>query len=224
MATANWYINNASRYFVLGTNKYITQEDIDMNDLDQELLGEYDYDKTQWDYDDQKAYLIEELEQHGYSELTGRDRYNSLDRDSSYIARQEKYFEYAGVGFYINIKVKENAGYYEGSCLDFEAELSVVNRNGYDVWQTWEMNVGEYALDRSDVIDNDFCSNIGLSKIQAANIIKHVDNEFCKLVDELELIFSKTCEYELYKAYQCSNGEAGYGICSDRLYERKNVA
>ena len=39
MSTPNFALKNASRYFVLGMPVYYTQEDIDENGLDQDLLG-----------------------------------------------------------------------------------------------------------------------------------------------------------------------------------------
>ena len=42
MSTLNFALKNASRYFVFGTPQYYTQEDIDENELDQELLDKYD--------------------------------------------------------------------------------------------------------------------------------------------------------------------------------------
>ena len=39
MSTPNFTLKNASRYFVLGMPVYYTQEDIDENGLDQDLLG-----------------------------------------------------------------------------------------------------------------------------------------------------------------------------------------
>ena len=39
MSTPNFSLKNASRYFVFGMPAYYTQEDIDENGLDQELLG-----------------------------------------------------------------------------------------------------------------------------------------------------------------------------------------
>ena len=46
MSTPNFSLKNASRYFVFGMPAYYTQEDIDENGLDQELLDKYDGDKT----------------------------------------------------------------------------------------------------------------------------------------------------------------------------------
>ena len=42
MSTPNFALKNASRYFVFGMPVYYTQEDIDENELDQDLLGTYD--------------------------------------------------------------------------------------------------------------------------------------------------------------------------------------
>ena len=71
MATSNFYMENCSRYFVLGTAKYYTQEDIDANEMEPEMLGEYDADGTEFNYECERDNILEGLEAKGWESGEG---------------------------------------------------------------------------------------------------------------------------------------------------------
>ena len=61
MSTPNFALKNASRYFVFGTPVYYTQEDIDANELDQDLLDHFDEIGTEVNYEAGKENVALEL-------------------------------------------------------------------------------------------------------------------------------------------------------------------
>lgn len=230
MAAPNFYKRNASRYFCFGRQHYTTQEEIDANDWPQELLGQFDEEETRWDYEASKDYLLEELKKAGYWEPEGR--YDSLDYNTSYgsgyLAKTVSEINYAGADFYITVKVRENSGYYSGSCLDYDIRITGCNYENGD-FDLCDDYTDETCLDEQDVIDADCCGNPGMSKIQAKNIIKRLNKELVAIISELELIFSRCCQDELYLEGVCDYGhgflgEAWYGKYDKHLYEEREAA
>ena len=202
MATANFHVNNASRYFAIGMNHYTTKEEIEANGWEGIEEGSFDEEATQWDYECTKEYLHEELEKAGYD---GEEK--------------EYSFDFAGCTFEICMKVVENVGYYEGSCLDYEANLKCYDNAGYYV-ADYDLSPSEY-IDADELQNEDLCNNKGMSRLQAKNMVHRIDKEFLKLVNELEQIFSKVCEVELQQVCRFSNGEAWYNKVSEPLYKEK---
>lgn len=232
MAAPNFYKRNASRYFCMGHEVYTTQEDIDANGWSQDRLGEFDEIQTQFEYECAKDNLMEELEQAGYWKPTlegyNRDRLAyETSYGSAFLAKIRIEFQYAGANFYICVNVRENGGYYSGSCLDYDITVRGDNDvNGdFDLCDDY---TSETEFDEQDVIDADCCGNPGMSKLQAKNIIRRLKEELNKAISELELIFSRCCQDELYLDWVCNYcgflGEAGYGQYSTRLYEESEAA
>ena len=73
MSTPNFALKNASRYFVFGMPVYYTQEDIDENGLDQELLGKYDEFGTEFSFDAVKDNVFYELKAKGWHNIEDCD-------------------------------------------------------------------------------------------------------------------------------------------------------
>lgn len=69
MSTPNFALKNASRYFVFGMPVYYTQEDIDENGLDQDLLGTYDELDTEANYEADKENVACELKAKGWNDI-----------------------------------------------------------------------------------------------------------------------------------------------------------
>ena len=69
MSTPNFALKNASRYFVFGMPVYYTQEDIDENGLDQDLLDHYDEIGTEINYSDVKHNVTYELKAKGWHHI-----------------------------------------------------------------------------------------------------------------------------------------------------------
>lgn len=78
MSTPNFSLKNASRFFVFGMPVYYTQEDIDENELDQNLLGMYDELETEANYEADKANVAGELKAKGWHDI------EECDGDRSY--------------------------------------------------------------------------------------------------------------------------------------------
>ena len=74
-------------------------------------------------------------------------------------------------------------------------------------------------LEPYDVIRDNWYDNKGLSKIHAARIVRKIEAIIDELKNEAELAFSMYCDDEMYCAYRCSNGEAGYNRTGKRLWQ-----
>lgn len=232
MAAPNFCKFNASRYFCMGRNAYIDQEAIDANGWEQDRLGEFDEIQTQFDYECAKDHLMDELKKAGYWEPTregyNRDRLNyEGDYGSAFLAKTRIEFQYAGANFYICINVRENSGYYSGSCLDYDITVSGDNYEEGDFDLCEDYN-DDFYFEVEDIIEKNVCGNPGMTKLQAKNIIKRLYKELNEAIDELELIFSRCCQDELYLDWCCNYGgflgEAGYDKYPKRLYEEREAA
>lgn len=232
MAAPNFSKRNASRYFCMGREAYIDQEAIDANEWPQEWLGQFDQGQTQFDYDCAKDNLMAELKKAGYWEPTTSGRnYDRLNYEcrygSAYLAKTRIEFQYAGADFYIDIRVKENSGYYSGSCLDYEISVSGCNWEEGDFDLCDDYN-DDFYFEVEDIIEKNVCGNQGMTKLQAKNIIKKLYRTINEATDELELIFSRCCQDELYLDWCCTYcgfaGEAGYDKYPKRLYEEREAA
>ena len=229
MAAPNFSKRNASRYFCIGRNRYFTQEDIDELELPQDMLGQFDKYGTQDSYDWTKSILMDELKKAGYWEPESYDRLDyETHAGSVYLAKTRVEFHYAGADFYIDIKVRENGGYYSGSCLDYDISLSGCNDVDGD-FDLYEEVTGDTEIDPERIADYNVCGNHGMSRLQSKNIARRISKEIAKAVDELELIFSRNCDDELYLDWICNYGcgivgEAGYASYPTRLYEEREAA
>lgn len=84
MSTPNFALKNASRYFVVGMPVYYTQEDIDENELNQDLLGQFDEIDTEANYDADKENVAYELKAKGWHDI------EECDGARSYYGRTDK--------------------------------------------------------------------------------------------------------------------------------------
>lgn len=219
MATANFYVKNCSRYFVIGSNQYYTQEQIDEEGLDQELLGKYDEFGTEANFDADKLNVQYDLKAKGWDIEDGWDN----SEDASVIASKDICLNYGGCEISLTIKAILRSGYYEAACFDLAGDIEIHDgKNGYYVG-LWDM-FGECVPNELDVIDSDFTGYAGLNRIQARNIITKINGVIEGLKNEAELAFSSYSEYELYCAYRCNNGEAGYGKVQKRLWQEVEEA
>lgn len=212
MATGNFYNVNCSRYFVLGMNKYYTQEDVEENGLDPELVGECDEVLTDMDFQADKENIVSDLEAKGWNS------YDGYEDDAHVIAYKTKTFDYGGCEISLEINALVRSGYYEGACMDLSGKVSV-----YGGWDSWCHETPEYDMfddiDENAVIDDDWTNNPGLNCLQAKNIIKKLNSIIEDLKIEAEYAFSRGCEREMFQAYHCSNGEAGYFNIQKKLYQ-----
>ena len=229
MAAPNFSKRNASRYFCIGRNRYFTQEDIDELELPQDMLGQFDKYGTQDSYDWTKSILMDELKKAGYWEPESYDRLDyETHAGSAYLAKTRIEFQYAGADFYIDIKVRENVGHYSGSCLDYDISVSGCNyeEGDFDLCDDYREDT---CFEVEDIIEKNVCGNPGMTKLQAKNIIKKLYRTISEATDELELIFSRCCDDELYLDWICNYGcgiygEAGYASYPTRLYEERKAA
>ena len=215
MSTPNFSLTNASRYFVLGMPVYYTQEDIDENGLDQDLLGHYDEIRTEDNYYNDICNAAYELKTKGWNGI------EECDGDRNYpttlFAEKTKTIWLNGqTSVDVTIQAGCTAGYYQAANFDWFAKIKVDGMiDGYN--ETFEYDPDE--LEPYDVIRDNWYDNKGLSKIHAAHIIRKIEAIIDELKNEAELAFSMYCDEEMYRAYLCSNGEAGYGRIEKRLWQ-----
>lgn len=214
MSTPNFKLKNASRYFVLGMPVYYTQEDIDENDMDQDLLGEFDELGTEFSYDAAKDNVYYALKAKGWRNI------DECDGDRSYpthlFSEKTKTISFGNTSVDITIQAGCTSGYYEAANFDW---FATVKADGMiEGWhETFEYDYDE--LEADDVINDNWLDNKGLSKIHAAHVIRKIEAIIDDLKNEAELAFSMYCDEEMYCAYQCFNGEAGYSRTGKRLWQ-----
>ena len=206
MATSNFYTENCSRYFVIGTAKYYTQEDIDANEMEPEMLGEYDENGTEFNYECERDNILEGLEAIGWKNGEGET-----------LATYTEDLYYGGCGFSLVLKAQINSGYYEGACMDFDGTVTVYDNEGecvneYDAF-------GRYAPTEDDVREDNWTGLQGLSNMQARNLIKYISSVIAERTNQAEKVFSQFAEQEFCLVGRFNSGEALYGKIEKRLCE-----
>lgn len=209
MSTPNFALKNASRYFVFGMPVYYTQEDIDENGLDQDLLGKYDYFGTEANYEFGKDNVFYALKKNGWHDI------DECDGDRSYpthlFAQKAECFMCGDTPIDIIIQAGYTAGYYEAANFDWFVKVRV------DCDDSALYDPDE--LEAYDVIRDNWYGNKGLSTIHASRIIKKINAIIDELKNEAELAFSMYCDEEMYRTWIASNGEAGYDRTGKRLWQ-----
>lgn len=214
MSTPNFALKNASRYFVFGMPVYYTQEDIAENGLYQDLLGEIDELGTEFNYDADKDNVAYELKAKGWHDI------EECDGDRSYTTTL---FSAKTVSIMcgdntldITIQAGCTSGYYQAANFDWFVNIKTYRKVDY-YYETCDYDDNDLTAD--DVIRDNWYDNKGLSKIHAAHIIRKIEAVIDELKNEAEMAFSMYCDQEMYRAYLCSNGEAGYGRTDKRLWQ-----
>lgn len=210
MSTPNFSLNNASRYFVFGMPVYYTQEDINENGLDQDLLDHFDEIGTEANYEADRENVAYELKSKGWHDIEECDGNRSYP--TTFFAQKVVSFMCGETPIDIIIKAGCTSGYYKAANFDWFAKVRVIN---WDYTSEYEHD----ELKADDVIRDNWYDNKGLSKIHAAHVIRKIEAIIDELKNEAELAFSMYCDEEMYCAYQCSNGEAGYGRADKRLWQ-----
>ena len=213
MATANFFNANCTRYFVLGMNKYYTKEDVEANEMAPELVGEFNEVQTEFDYQTEKENIVSELQKKGWEDFDG------YEGDAQVIAYKNKTLVYGGCEISLEIKALVRSGYYEGACMDLSGKVIIDSAGDY--WTgspEYDMfDDGEFS--EISVVDDNWTGNPGLDHLQAKNIINKLNSIIEDLKIEAEYAFSRGCEREMFQAYHCSNGEAGYFNIQKKLYQ-----
>lgn len=214
MSTPNFALKNASRYFVFGMPVYYTQEDIDENELDQELLDKYDEIGTEANYYDVKHNVAYELKAKGWRDI------DEFDGDRSYpthlFSEKTKTIKCGDNTIDITIQAGCTSGYYEAANFDWFVNIKTYRKAKY-YYETCNYDYDDLTTD--DVIRDNWYENEGLSKIHAAHIIHKIEAIIDDLKNEAELAFSMYCDEEMYCVYRCFNGEAGYDRTGKRLWQ-----
>lgn len=213
MAAANFFNANCTRYFVLGMNKYYTKEDVEANEMAPELVGEFDEVQTEFDYQTEKENIVSELQKKGWEDFDG------YEGEAQVIAYKNKTLVYGGCEISLEIKALVRSGYYEGACMDLSGKVTIDSAGDY--WTgspEYDMfDDGEFS--EISVVDDNWTGNPGLDHLQAKNIINKLNSIIEDLKIEAEYAFSRGCEREMFQAYHCSNGEAGYFNIQKKLYK-----
>ena len=214
MSTPNFALKNASRYFVFGMPVYYTQEDIDENGLDQELLDEYDELSTEIHHDEDKKNVASDLETKGWHDI------EECDGDRSYpttlFSEKTVSIMCGDNTLYITIQAGCTSGYYEAANFDWFVNIKTCRKVDY-YYETCDYDYNDLTAD--DVIRDDWYDNKGLSKIHAAHIIRKIESIIDVLKNDAELAFSRYCDEEMFYAWQAFNGEAGYSTAGKRLWQ-----
>lgn len=214
MSTPNFALKNASRYFVFGMLQYYTQEDIDANELDQDLLGEYDEIGTELNYEADKDNVAYELKAKGWHDIEERDGDRSYP--TSLFSEKTVSIKCGDNSIDVTIQAGCTSGYYEASIFDWLVNIKTYRKVDY-YYETCNYDYNDLTAD--DVIRDDWYENPGLSKIHAAHIIRKIEAVIDDLKNEAELAFSKCCDEEMFCAWQAFNGEAGYSKAGTRLWQ-----
>lgn len=214
MSTPNFALKNASRYFVFGMPVYYTQEDIDENGLDQDLLDQYDESSTNFNYNADKENVICTLKKKGWYDI------DECDGDRSYpmtlFAEKIKDICFGCTSVDVIFKAGCTAGYYDAANFDWIVKIKVDGMiDGYN--ESFEYDPDE--LEPYDVIRDNWYNNKGLSKIHAARIVRKIEAIIDELKNEAELAFSMYSDEELCCAWIASNGEAAYNRTGKRLWQ-----
>ena len=214
MSTPNFALKNASRYFVFGMPIYYIQEEIDERELDHELLGEFDELSTEFNYEADKENVAYELKAKGWHDIEEHD----YDRNypTHFFSEKTRTIKCGDNRMDITIKAGCTSGYYEAANFDWFVNIKTYRKVDY-YYETCDYDYNDLTAD--DVIRDDWYDNKGLSKIHAAHIIRKIESIIEGLKNEAELAFSKYCDEELYCAYRCTNGEAGYSNTCKRLWQ-----
>ena len=191
MGAINFYNGNASRIYAFGMNKYVTQEDIDDNELEDIEVGDFSEDLTRWSYEDSICNVLHELKSKGYA--TKLDKYYSESIENE-IGRKTYYFEYCGLEISVTIYAQAYSGYYEGASFDWDAKCGIRFRLS-DYRIEFDLT-GRYALCEDDILYENPLENMGLSKIHAKRIIKKIYDKMDEVSEELEDVFKQFCEHE----------------------------
>lgn len=214
MSTPNFKLKNASRYFVIGMPVYYTQEYIDENELEQDLLDQYDEFETEANYEADKENVAYELKAKGWNDI------EECDNDRSYpttlFSEKTKIVMCGDTYVEITIQAGCTSGYYQAANFDWFAKVKV--KGVIDGWYS-EFEYEHDDLEVDDVIRDNWYDNKGLCKIHAAHIIRKIEAIIDELKNEAELAFSMYCDEEMYCAYRCFNGEAGYDRIDKRLWQ-----
>ena len=214
MSTPNFALKNASRYFVLGMPVYYTQEDIDENGLDQDLLGKYDELDTEANYYADKENVANTLKANGWHDIDDFDGDRSCP--TSLFAEKTKTILFGSTSVDITMQAGCTSGYYQAANFDWFPSVKVCGL--IEGWNE-EFDYDADELEEYDVIRDNWYDNKGLSKIHASHIIRKIEAIIDELKNEAELAFSMYCDEEIGLAWIASNGEAGYNRTGKRLWQ-----
>ena len=214
MSTPNFKLKNASRYFVLGMPQYYTQDDIDANELDQDLLDHFDEIGTEVNFEACKENVAYELKAKGWHNIDECDGDRSCP--TYLFAEKTKTILFGSTSVDITMQAGCTSGYYEAANFDWFSSVKVCGL--IEGWNE-EFDYEADELEEYDVIRDNWYDNKGLSKIHASHIIRKIQVIIDELKNEAELAFSMYCDEEMGLACQFSNGEAIYDRTGKRLWQ-----
>lgn len=196
MGTGNFYLKNASRYFVV-CKPY---EQLDEND---EPTGEYEYE--QWDYESDMEFFQDYLKKKAdenlsiYYEDDGEYRDDDRDFPASGIGRLTILSGY----FTISTQCLVRSGYYEAANLDWDIFIDLENGDGWDALYEDEIRISliDYLIEHEGYDE-------ATSIIKAtANIIK-LKEDIDTLIEFAEQCFAVLSGEDQYvSGGRFSNGE-----------------
>lgn len=182
MGTANFYVKNASKYFVVLENS-------------QEEDGEV-YPPEQWEIEDFKNDIHERFEQLPF----GFQKDDKWVDDSTYLGTMSIDRNFGDISVEVQIDIILRSGYYEAAVLDWEVKF-YVDGDEVDQDYIWSDRIIEYST--SDM-------SKGLQAIQFGHIRNWYPKAMDKLIEETEKVFETVCSTKLICIGRASNGEAFY--------------
>lgn len=178
MATANFNVNNASKYYVF--DEYTKDED------DQEVLRDWD----DWCFLNQDIQYMGTLS--GFTpipqnNMEWRNMYGVNDPllDKVY---QNKYYTFAaGIGL--------NSGYYAGACFDFDISVCFAGGERFNLSEYRDIQeFAEYLVD--DLLEWGELSdwNPGIKAMNRKKVVAYLVKELQKVAEDCEKFMADNCE------------------------------
>ena len=194
--------------------QYYTQDDIDANELDQDLLDHFDEIGTEVNFEACKENVAYELKAKGWHNIDECDGDRSCP--TYLFAEKTKTILFGSTSVDITMQAGCTSGYYEAANFDWFSSVKVCGL--IEGWNE-EFDYEADELEEYDVIRDNWYDNKGLSKIHASHIIRKIQVIIDELKNEAELAFSMYCDEEMGLACQFSNGEAIYDRTGKRLWQ-----
>lgn len=206
MATGNFSKVNAKNYYVI----YDTYKDENGEDVQREF----------WDFEDLREFIRENGRE---TKLFPEKSDEYVDRDAKELCYGSYYTHFGKNGFLTDTTIVRTiimrSGYYEGSNLDWDIEITSPNGFNFKLseYDSLENLVEDYMDSIRDYVDRwgaDYRWNLGTFKIQRKNIEKWLT----KIIEKEEEICEKFCKDNCEDVYvvsaRFSNGETWYSKVS----------
>jgi len=204
MGAANFWVKNASRYYVVCKTEYLTDEDGDViRDKDGYQIVDNCYD-YHFDIESMGDYIREKAMAAGYS----TDKWDAPDRHRNFAEHGLAYLsiskEVNDLTISAELGTLVRAGYYEAAVLDYQGGVYIDGGDEVD-----EDSFIEVFTDKFEWLNDKRMDAIALMRMRAAKAWAYT--ELQKMIDFVEQCFAELSGEDQYVcAGRFSNGEAVY--------------